>query len=275
MRGGLRRLNGRIDDPFRNAPELLREGKWPAESDSTTDGALHRGDQLLRDAVALHSLLEFGDVAQQLLDLVMLRFPAQRTVLLWHEDDGSLRTIGRSQADGDCQGRAYEISQELLQQERSDSMLGGDSTSPPFFVCVPLRCRGKKVGTVYLEDEQRQAAFDASDVQSLDLLARHAGVALSNARVHERLQGDVRDLRVAIRMPRGLPGRLPEAPPAARLEAEVRPLSHLERDAILQALQEHRGNRTAAAHALRISVRKLQYKIKEYQQEGFDVPRSF
>ena len=267
-------MNGRVDDPFRGAPELLREGKWPAESDSITDRVTQRTEFLLRDVVALHALLEFDDVAQQLLDLVVLRFPAQHTLLFWYEDDGTLRIIGRAHADGACEARAREISHELLQQERSDSLLGDDASSSPFFLCVPLRCRGKKVGTVYLEDGQRQAAFPADDVDGLDLLARHAGVALANARVHERLQGEVRDLRGALRMSRGVTERRPDAPPAARVEPSVQLLSHLERDAILQALSQFRGNRTAAAQALGISVRKLQYKIKEYQGQGFDVPRS-
>jgi two-component system NtrC family response regulator/two-component system response regulator HydG len=48
----------------------------------------------------------------------------------------------------------------------------------------------------------------------------------------------------------------------------VRPLEEIERRAILAALQQNSGNRTAAAQALGISVRKLQYKIKEYQEAG-------
>jgi DNA-binding NtrC family response regulator len=56
------------------------------------------------------------------------------------------------------------------------------------------------------------------------------------------------------------------------VEGGVQPLEDLERDAILGALREFGGNRTAAAQALGISVRKLQYKIKEYQQQGISLP---
>jgi two-component system NtrC family response regulator len=48
----------------------------------------------------------------------------------------------------------------------------------------------------------------------------------------------------------------------------VRKLEDLEREAIGHALGHFKGNRTAAASALGISVRTLQYKIKEYQQAG-------
>jgi transcriptional regulator with PAS, ATPase and Fis domain len=51
----------------------------------------------------------------------------------------------------------------------------------------------------------------------------------------------------------------------------VRPLDEIEREAILAALEHCGGNRTAAAHALGISVRTLQYKIKEYQALGIRV----
>jgi DNA-binding NtrC family response regulator len=55
---------------------------------------------------------------------------------------------------------------------------------------------------------------------------------------------------------------------AAGAAASVRSLDDMERDAIVSTLARFDGNRTAAAHALGISVRKLQYKIKEYQQAG-------
>jgi DNA-binding NtrC family response regulator len=51
----------------------------------------------------------------------------------------------------------------------------------------------------------------------------------------------------------------------------VRSLDALEREAIVSALDHFEGNRTAAATALGISVRKLQYKIKEYQQAGMRI----
>jgi DNA-binding NtrC family response regulator len=48
-------------------------------------------------------------------------------------------------------------------------------------------------------------------------------------------------------------------------------LEDLEREAIVAALDHFEGNRTTAAQALGISVRKLQYKIKEYQQAGIRI----
>jgi two-component system, NtrC family, response regulator HydG len=50
------------------------------------------------------------------------------------------------------------------------------------------------------------------------------------------------------------------------------PLYELERTAIENALREHDGNRTHAAKALRISVRTLQRKLKEFGERDFARP---
>ena len=42
----------------------------------------------------------------------------------------------------------------------------------------------------------------------------------------------------------------------------------MERDAILRALDENAGNRTRAAKQLGISLRTLQYRLKEYGITG-------
>jgi hypothetical protein len=50
-------------------------------------------------------------------------------------------------------------------------------------------------------------------------------------------------------------------------------LRDVERDLVLETLSHTRGNRTAAAHLLGISVRTLRNKIVEYSAEGIYVPR--
>ncbi len=46
-------------------------------------------------------------------------------------------------------------------------------------------------------------------------------------------------------------------------------LAELERDAIMQALRKHGGNRSAAAAALGISRRTMHYRLAEYRQIGW------
>jgi two-component system, response regulator FlrC len=49
-------------------------------------------------------------------------------------------------------------------------------------------------------------------------------------------------------------------------------LAHVEREFILQTLRFHRGNRTRAAGLLGISIRALRNKIRDYRNQGEDVP---
>jgi two-component system NtrC family response regulator/two-component system response regulator HydG len=52
-------------------------------------------------------------------------------------------------------------------------------------------------------------------------------------------------------------------------------LAAIEREAILRTLEAVGGSTSRAASILKISARKIQYKIKEYQQQGAVVPRKW
>ena len=51
-------------------------------------------------------------------------------------------------------------------------------------------------------------------------------------------------------------------------------LADIEREAILRTLEAVGGSTLRAARLLGISARKIQYKLKEYQQEGAVVTRA-
>jgi DNA-binding NtrC family response regulator len=59
------------------------------------------------------------------------------------------------------------------------------------------------------------------------------------------------------------------APPPHDEAKGAASLRDVERQHILAALSRHEGNREAAAKELGISVRKLYYRLAEYQQQGF------
>ena len=50
-------------------------------------------------------------------------------------------------------------------------------------------------------------------------------------------------------------------------------LAEIEREAILRTLESTGGSTSRAAGLLQISARKIQYKLKEYQQQGAIGPR--
>lgn len=52
---------------------------------------------------------------------------------------------------------------------------------------VPITVGGRAVGDLYLTDKQGASEFNDSDQRLVELFARHAGIAIENARLHDRL----------------------------------------------------------------------------------------
>ncbi len=57
---------------------------------------------------------------------------------------------------------------------------------PPMtsFLGVPVMAHGISVGNLYLTDKRGSAEFSAADLRLVELFARHAGIAIDNARLH-------------------------------------------------------------------------------------------
>ena len=97
--------------------------------------------------------------------------------------------------------------------------------------------------------------------------------------------GNVRELRNAMEravllarseliLPEHLPTRVraaAEAPIAAVENGDPARLEEIERQAILQALRQHEGNRTETAKALGISRRALIYKLQRFRNLGYEI----
>lgn len=64
---------------------------------------------------------------------------------------------------------------------------------PPFhppmhtFLGVPIIREGRPIGELYLTDKGGGLAFDADDQRLVELFARHAAIAMENARLHDRI----------------------------------------------------------------------------------------
>ncbi len=52
---------------------------------------------------------------------------------------------------------------------------------------VPITVGGRAVGDLYLTDKRGASEFTAADQRIVELFARHAGIAIENARLHDRL----------------------------------------------------------------------------------------
>ncbi|MGD0139257.1 MAG: response regulator [Tepidisphaeraceae bacterium] len=77
--------------------------------------------------------------------------------------------------------------------------------------------------------------------------------------------------RATLRLARPLSQAIEPAAPEPEPDEPVQTLEDVEREHIISALHRNDGNRTATALELGISRRTLQYKLSEYQRQGFAV----
>lgn len=80
-----------------------------------------------------------------------------------------------------------------LADVRSDGGLGGRTSVVAggirALVCLPLRVLGRTIGALYADSRRAGSAFTELDVEVLEALAHHAGLAVAVARLHGELAG--------------------------------------------------------------------------------------
>jgi transcriptional regulator with GAF, ATPase, and Fis domain len=81
---------------------------------------------------------------------------------------------------------------ERFRDVRSVSLFGIRS-----LMCVPLRSRGRIVGTVYLDGREEGRLFTPEDLRFVEAFADHAALALENVRVRARLERRAQELQAA------------------------------------------------------------------------------
>jgi signal transduction histidine kinase len=80
------------------------------------------------------------------------------------------------------EGRSYRIPSIADHPDSS----GFPPNHPPMtsFLGVPVTARGIPIGNLYLTDKRGSAEVSATDQRLVELFARHAGIAIDNARLH-------------------------------------------------------------------------------------------
>ncbi len=84
------------------------------------------------------------------------------------------------------QGRSYRIPDIAGHPES----FGFPANHPDMhaFLGVPIRAKGGSLGNLYLANKQTRAEFTGSDELLVEMFARHAAIAIENARLHARVQ---------------------------------------------------------------------------------------
>ncbi|MFQ5600963.1 MAG: sigma 54-interacting transcriptional regulator, partial [Candidatus Krumholzibacteriia bacterium] len=220
-------MSGKPDEYVQRAEELLRGTRWEPEIREIQD-EIRRGEQslsggspgdqrlliLLRTSEILNSILSFEEVVPRLMDLVIRCLNAERGIIFLLDEKNQFQAIAQANVESECVADAMEYSQSILRRAAEDHILWSgnavcDKRFSQFqsiaayniksFMCVPIKRRGKIVGTIYVDNRSLENSFDAQDLEFLRILANHAGVAIENARLHDRMKAENRELRSEIK----------------------------------------------------------------------------
>ncbi len=202
--------------------------------DSSTDTAVAlpwvEQQQLLLSLVqALNSTLVVSQVLDQIVDGVVRITRAERGFLLLADspgDDGPfenvaglrLRAARTSEGDASASTENRGLSTSVIRRalETRETVATGDALLDPSLaaaasivaldlrtiVCIPLPSprgdtQAPPIGVLYVDNQKTSAPFSPESLRAAEALARHASLSIENARLFEREQRTIEELRRA------------------------------------------------------------------------------
>ena len=184
------------------ALELALDAGWSRARIGETVERLSALDAATR---AIASVLSLDRVLQLIVDTVRELSDARYAALGLFDERGLIErflTSGMSAAERDRIGappRGLGLLGALLREGGSVRIpdVAADPRSVGFppghpamrsFLGVPIHVKGQSVGNLYLTEKSGAAEFTQSDQELVETFATHAGIAIENARLHERVQ---------------------------------------------------------------------------------------
>jgi two-component system, NarL family, sensor histidine kinase DevS len=154
---------------------------------------------------AIAGLASVNEVLQVIVDQVRLLVGARYAALGIVDGGGVIErfiTSGMDDATRESIGappRGRGILGLIIHEKRSlrigdiasdERRHGFPPNHPPMhsFLGVPIVVKGRSVGNLYLTDRARGLPFTAEDQDLVETFARHAAIAIENARLHEQVQ---------------------------------------------------------------------------------------
>ncbi len=215
----LERAAGRIEDPGVRR-DFLRRPVFRALGREATlgGGALESRLVAMYDMIrVLNSESDPEALLESILDMALRAVRAERGMILLKDERGdatgfSVRVArnledetvrdAESYSHSIVQAAATGAGQSLLAVDAGEDARFRDLKSVSLYgirslMCVPLRSRGRILGTVYLDSRRDGSLFGADDLRFLEAFADHAALALTNTRARVRLEQQNRRLEAA------------------------------------------------------------------------------
>ncbi|HEX4824364.1 MAG TPA: sigma 54-interacting transcriptional regulator [Candidatus Polarisedimenticolaceae bacterium] len=177
-------------------------------------GELRRLTVLYEMIRALNSEVEPESILETSLELSMRAVGAERGMILLSGPTGADFSVRLSKnLEQETQADAEAFSRRIVQQaEQGEPVLALDAGQDDRFkdfksvslfrirslMCVPLRSRGRIIGTVYLDSRRQGRPFRRDDLRFVEAFADHAAIALENARRRAELELENKRLRAAV-----------------------------------------------------------------------------
>lgn len=179
-----------------------------------------------RLALALSESLSLDEVLDRVLDTAIELTSAERGfIMLLDRESGVLHfAAARNLQREDLESQAMQISRSIIQQvlDSGQGVITTNAQTDPRFaeqqsvimyglrsvLCVPLQMRGQVIGAMYLDNRAQQGMFARHHLESMQVFATQAAIAIENARLYtltdRELQARVAEMEALARFNREL-----------------------------------------------------------------------
>ena len=230
-------VTGRKKDEEERDLLLLREQVAREEAEA----ARRRLGLLAGAGEVLSASLQYEATIQRVARLTIPEF-ADWCLVDILEEDGSLKQLAGAHADPEKEGLLQELARfreldaaalrdahrlssgvlrtgesVLLPEVTEDHLFQGSTCEehlellrrlqPRSYICVPLRARGRTLGTVVLVSSKKNLRYGPDDLSLAESLAHRCALALDNARFYNAQSETARTLQESL-----LPSRVPDVP---------------------------------------------------------------
>ena len=150
----------------------------------------------------INSILDYDDLLERIMDLVIENLNAERGVIVLKDDKSIAPVVAREFTQKDLTDLT-EISSSVLNQvlnEQKPLIIHSALDAPDFssaqsvilhsiqsVMCVPLISRDKLLGAIYVDSRSKKGVFTDEDLEFLTVFSHQAALALENARLRKLL----------------------------------------------------------------------------------------
>src|SRR3990167_1951309 len=166
--------------------------------------SLARAEQLIEMSKMLNSDLSPSRILEKILDTAILLLGAERGFLVLQEEEKTTVPVARNMDREDILKAKHKVSQTIantvmetgqpflsecaLEEESLKIVKSVQELNLSSVISVPLIVRGKIIGALYLDHRHKKGAFLQDDLEWLNALRDHAGIAMANAQLLTELE---------------------------------------------------------------------------------------